>query len=131
MIDNVNDQKRKRNEIRIHLNFSSNKFYTDVLNKWCQQMTQDGIARILKPHYSKESVESITRQITVDESGCYEIKKIILDAFVLYFSQQNVVTNQNLNKQVACTSILMLTAKTGQLMLFVNQSQDYFVSSIS
>ena len=103
MIDNINDQKRKQNEIQIHLNFNSNKFYMDVLNKWCQKMTQGEIARIFKPHYFKESVKSITRQITLDESGCYEIKKIIIDAFVLYFSDQNLVTNQSLNEQVACT----------------------------
>ena len=105
MVDNPNmyNQKKQRNEIRINLNFSSNQFYSDVLNNWCQTMTQEGIARILKPHYSKESVENIKRQITLDPNGCFEIKKIILDAFVIHFSGHVVETKQNSREQDACS----------------------------
>ena len=71
----------------ITLDYESNQFCTDALQKWCKMMTAEGIARILKPHYSKLSLEKIKDKITLHENGDYEIQKIILDAFVLYFSR--------------------------------------------
>ena len=84
-------KKTKDNRIVINLSYESNKFFTDILTKWCKMMTKRGIAEILANHYSRlgaAKLEKILDESIVDQEGDFTINKSVLDAFVLYSAQE-------------------------------------------